>query len=66
MPTPEQVAQARIAANLTQEQAAELVHLRSGVRWSEYERGARVIDEARWELFLIKTGMHDEYRPVAR
>lgn len=53
-PTPEEVTAARAAAGLTQKEAAELVHLGSGVRWAEYENGARNIDVARWELFRLK------------
>lgn len=57
-PTPENIRRARDGADLTQADAAELVHLGSAKRWSEYERGAQAIDVARWELFLIKTGQH--------
>lgn len=63
-PTPQEVAAARAHAGLTQQQAAELVYLGSFRRWSEYERGVSVIDLARWELFLIKTGQHDRYGDV--
>lgn len=55
-PTPEAVRAARAAAGLTQAAAAALVHLGEAMRWSEYERGVRTIDMARWELFLLKTG----------
>lgn len=57
-PTPTDVSAAREAAGLSQAAAAELVHLGSAMRWSEYERGVRTIDTARWELFLLKTGQH--------
>lgn len=65
-PPPEEIAKARAAAKLTQAEAASLVHLRSAVRWSEYERGALRIDPARWELFLLKTGQHPDYRLAHR
>lgn len=55
IPSPAEVLAAREAAGLTQAQAAELVHLGAQPRWAEYEAGARTIDLARWELFLIKT-----------
>lgn len=58
------VRSAREAAGLTQPEAAQLVYLNRGETWSEYERGLRPIDAARWELFLIKTGQHRMYRPV--
>jgi hypothetical protein len=60
-PTQEEVSAARRTALLTQAEAAEMVHLGSFQRWSEYESGARNIDLARWELFLIKTAQHPEY-----
>lgn len=63
-PSPEQIRQARQQAGLTQDQAAQLVHLGSKTRWAEYEGGARNMDQARWELFLIKSGQHDMYGPA--
>jgi len=57
-PTLDMIVHARLAAGLTQAQAAEYVHLSTFQRWSEYERGARKIDVAKWELFLLKTGLH--------
>lgn len=63
-PTPETLQALRTDAELTQAQAAALVHLGDKMRWSEYERGVRSIDAARWELFLIKLGLSDAYRPA--
>lgn len=63
--TPDTVRQAREAAGLTQQQAAELVHLGQARRWSEYERGVHQIDAARWELFQIKAGQHPGYKAAA-
>lgn len=65
MIAPDQVRAARLRAGLTQEQAAYLVHLSSAVRWSEYERGVRQIDPARWELFLLLTNQHSRLRAVS-
>ena len=62
-PTKEEVAAARRAANLNQDEAAELVYLSSSTRWSEYERGERNMDQSRFELFRIKTGQHPDYVP---
>lgn len=62
-PSKEEVQAARRAAGISQKDAAELVHLSSFTRWSEYERGERNMDEARFELFKIKTGQHPEYVP---
>lgn len=60
-PTAAEIREARDIAELSQQLAADLVHLGSRSRWAEYERGARQIDLARWELFLIKTGQHPDY-----
>lgn len=54
-PGPNEVRAARIAAGLTQAEAAELVHLGSHVRWSEYERGVEKISLQTWHLFLLLT-----------
>jgi hypothetical protein len=55
IPTSDEIRAVRRAAQVSQSKAAAMVHLSSGVRWSEYERGTRNIDLARWELFLLKT-----------
>lgn len=62
---PAEVLDARKSAGLTQAQAAGLVHLSSGLRWSEYERGERSPDPARWELFLLLTNQHPRLRVVS-
>lgn len=54
-PSADEVKAARVAAGLTQAEAAALVCLRAQQRWGEYESGARTIDPARWELFRLKT-----------
>lgn len=61
-PTPDAVHVSRVAAGISQAQAAALVHLGSAMRWSDYERGVRSIDLARWELWLLRVGQH----PTAR
>ena len=63
-PAAEEVAERRQQTGLTQAEAAELVYLNRLETWSEYERGVRPIESARWELFLIKTGQHRMYRPA--
>jgi DNA-binding transcriptional regulator YiaG len=52
-PTPEQIKQARINANLTQTQAANMLHKSLRV-WQNYELGDRGMDKAAWVLFQIK------------
>jgi hypothetical protein len=63
-PTAEAIKAARLDAGLTQSEAAEFVYLGDVARWSEYERGVKRIDVARWELFLIKIGKSPYYRPA--
>lgn len=52
-PTPEQVAEARKAAGMTQSEAAQAV--RGTMRaWQEWEAGNRRMHPGLWELFRIK------------
>jgi len=60
--TPADVARARARANMTQASAADLVRLGSVARWGEYEAGIRTIDAARFELFLLLTDQHPDFR----
>lgn len=62
-PTPEAVLAARLAAGLTQTQAAASVYLGHYRRWGDYETGTGQMDAARYELFLVKHGMHPGYTP---
>lgn len=64
-PKPDVVLLARKTAGMTQEEAALRVHLSSYRRWAEYERGAYAMDVARWELFLLKSGLHPAYQTLA-
>ena len=57
-PSKEQIKAARVAAGLTQEQAAAVVYRNSLTRWSEWETGMVPMQPAVWELFLFKTGQH--------
>lgn len=63
VPSADEVRAARVAAELTQAQAAELVGMAHAMRWSEVERGLVGLHAGLWELFQIKTGTHPEYRP---
>lgn len=58
-PTPSRIKKAREAAEMSQPQAAALVHLRHAMRWSEYERGVNRMPLWIWELFLLKTGQRE-------
>ena len=53
-PTPADVKSARVAAGLTQKQAAAVIHKKL-LAWQRYESGDRAMDAAYYELFLIKT-----------
>lgn len=55
-PTPVEVKAARLAAGLTQTQAAALVY-KTLSGWQRWEQGERDMDPALWELFLIKAGL---------
>lgn len=57
-PTAERILAARLAAGVSQAEAARLVGLGKATRWSEHERGVTRIDPARWALFLLATGQH--------
>lgn len=54
--TPENIRKARLAAGLTQAQAARLVGLGARERWTEYECGTRRISPRMWQMFNLKTG----------
>ena len=58
-PTPADVKSARVAAGLTQKQAAAVIYKKL-LAWQRYESGDRAMDAAYWELFLIKTGQSAE------
>lgn len=57
---------ARKHAGLSQTKAAALAELGCVQRWSEYERGVQRIDGARWQLFLLRTGLHPDFVLVTR
>lgn len=52
--TTEIVKQARLDANLTQRQAAELIYCTER-QWRNYEMGVTNMPRGFWELFCIKT-----------
>ncbi len=53
-PAPEEIKDARLAASLTQTQAAELIY--SSLRaWQQWEAGDRKMHPAFFELFKIKS-----------
>lgn len=61
-PSADEVVAARLAAGLTQTAAAASVYLGHYKRWCEYETGTRQMDAARFELFLVKHGLHPRLR----
>jgi len=65
-PTPDEVRAARLASGLTVAGAAELAGLGAAPRWAEYENGSRTCDAARWELFLLRVGLHPTLALIVR
>lgn len=73
-PTPEIVRETRLAAGLSQTEAAELVssaQLAAYKTWAGYEtpvghRNHRKIPYAVWELFLLLVGEHPSLRLASR
>lgn len=53
MPSPAEIKEARVAAGLTQTQAAALVGVQPRA-WRYWEVGGRKMSGAVWELFQIK------------
>ncbi len=54
MPSPTLIRATRLALGLTQQQSGALVGA-SARAWRSWEAGVRVMPEAKWELFQIKT-----------
>ena len=65
-PTPEMIRAARVAAGLTQTEAAAVVHRPSYRTWQDWERGRAQMPLDAWELFLLKTNQHPKAQLVAR
>ena len=65
-PTPDAVLDARLAAGITQGDAAALLGLADRRAWWRYESGASVLDPARWALFLLAVGQHPALELTAR
>ena len=63
--SPADIRAAREAAGLSQTAAGELCH-RSLRAWQDAESGARNLDAAAWELFLLRTGTHPTHKLIAR
>ena len=61
-PTPDEISAARDRADLTQTQAAHLVHgtMRA---WQEWEAGNRKMHPGLWELFNIKIAIRNACTP---
>ena len=66
IPRPEKIVAARVAAGLTQGQAAALVGMSARQRWDEYESGNRKPKAATWVMFLLLTDQHPDMRLAKR
>ncbi len=53
--SPQLIKDARLRANLTQEQAARVCYVTLRT-WSRWETGAYPMPEGAWELFTLRTG----------
>jgi hypothetical protein len=64
-PTPDTILAARLRAELSQREAAQLVHRHLNDpptrcdRWSEWETGRRPMPVCEWELFVLKAFPHN-------
>ena len=65
-PTPDAVLAARLAAGLTQTEAAQSVGLGHYRRWGEYEAGIGHMTAERYELFLLRHGLHPRFELTPR
>lgn len=63
-PAPETIRTLRSTLQLTQKEAADLVHV-SLRAWQWWEAGQREMPLAAWELLVIKAGIHPLYQPKA-
>ena len=63
-PTGEEIKRVRVQAGLSRGEVAELIGLRHANRVGEFECDEAPIDNARWELLLIKCGQHERLRPL--
>lgn len=64
-PSADAVRAAREAAGHTQRQAEEACGLRPG-RFHKFESGLEVMPAIRWEIYLLATDQHPQYRIVRR
>jgi len=55
-PSAETIKKARSEAGLTQEKAAELIHV-SVRAWQKWEQGERQMPVPNFELFILKSGL---------
>ncbi len=62
IPNSKEIRTAREKAGLTQAQAADLVHYSFSTGWSRVELGQTPMPLDKWELFLIKTNQHPQYK----
>lgn len=59
-PSPEKIRKLRASQELTQQEAADSVHVTLRA-WQLWEAGQRKMPAATWELCVIKAGIHPLY-----
>lgn len=65
-PSPEMILAAREATGLSQMDAARAAGYGRYQTWAEFERGARLIDDVRWQWFLLQFGLHPKLKMEVR
>jgi DNA-binding transcriptional regulator YiaG len=56
--SPQKIKKARHKLGLTQPEAASVIGAAKRT-WQDWESGQRNMPEAKWELFILKTGLTD-------
>jgi len=64
LPTSKQIKWVRQSAQLTQTEAANIIH-KTLSHWQKLESGTYEISMSDWELFLIKTNMQSFYSVIS-
>ncbi|TNV16132.1 hypothetical protein FH968_19970 [Buttiauxella sp. B2] len=67
-PTPEQITEARTAANLSKQEAADIfgMALRTWQQKEETGKGNRSLSVGEWNYLLLLAGKHPDYSLVAK
>jgi putative transcriptional regulator len=64
-PSPQKIKTLRVSLGLTQQEAADSVHVTLRA-WQMWESGQRKMSAAAWELCVIKAGIHPLYAAIQK